>query len=148
MYDHASTSHGQPCLPVESGTGCIGSYGPTIHTDFLMSITAQQLHFILDHEFTLDELRDIQSHGMSGGVSGFIYSSELRDCWDKHEDVIMDYLDGFCDDNFGQSAMSYIAEQLSDDDKFWTMQQLIEYAIWMYVELRADEIVNTVEGNW
>jgi len=112
-----------------------------------MSITAQQLHFILDHEFTLDELRDIANHGMSQGVSGFIYSSDLRDIWDKHGDVITDYLDGFCDDNFGQSAMSYITEQLSDDDKFWTMQQLIEYAVWMYVELRADEIVNTVDGN-
>lgn len=121
---------------------------PPIHTDFLMSITAQQLHFILDHEFTLDELRDICNHGMSAGVSGFIYHSELRDLWDKHEDYIMDWLDGFCDDNFGQSAMSYIAEQLSHDDKYWTMQCVIEYAIWMYVELRAQEIVNTVEGNW
>ena len=85
---------------------------------------------------------------MSGGVSGFIYSSELRHLWDKHEDTIMDWLDGYCDDAFGQSAMSYIAEQLTFDDNFWTMQQLIEYAIWMYVELRADEIVNTVDGNW
>lgn len=142
--------------PVTDSRACLSSQAlvalglkdPPIYTDFLMSITAQQLHFILDHEFTLDELRDICNHGMSGGVSGFIYSSELRDLWDKHEDTIMDWLDGYCDDAFGQSAMSYIAEQLTFDDNFWTMQQLIEYAIWMYVELRADEIVNTVDGNW
>ena len=113
-----------------------------------MSITAQQLHFILDQEFTLDELRDIVNHGANTGVAGLTYSSDLRNLWDKHEDYIMDWLDGFCDDTFGQSAMSYIAEQLTFDDSYWSMQQLIEYAIWMYVELRADEIVNTVDGNW
>jgi len=113
-----------------------------------MSITAQQLYFILDHEFTLDELRDISNHGMSQGVSGFIYSSDLRNYWDKHEDIITDYLDGFCDDNFGQSMCAYIVEQLTFDDEAWTMQQLIEHAVWMYVELRANEIVNIVDSNW
>ena len=113
-----------------------------------MSITAQQLHFILDQEFTLDELRDIANHGANTGVAGLTYSSDLRNLWDKHEYIITDYLDGFCDDNFGQSSLYYIAEQLSNDDKFWTMQCVIEYAIWMYVELRAQEIVATVDGDW
>ena len=113
-----------------------------------MSITAQQLFFILDQEFTLDELRDIANHGANTGVPGFTYSSDLRDLWDKHEDYITDWLDGFCDDTLGQSMMSYIAEQLSHDDNQWTMQQLIEYACWMYLELRAQEIVATVDGDW
>jgi hypothetical protein len=113
-----------------------------------MTITAAQLYFVLDNEFTLDELRDIAEHGAKIGVPGFTYSSDMRNLWDKHEDVITDYLDGYCDDTFGQSSLSYIAEQLSFDDKFWTMQQVIEYACWMYLELRANEIVNTVEGNW
>ena len=28
---------------------------------------------ILDREFDIDELRDVVNHGMSAGVSGFIY---------------------------------------------------------------------------
>jgi hypothetical protein len=105
-------------------------------------------YHILGEEFELDELRDIANHGARGGVAGFTYSSDLRDIWDKHEDVITDYLDGFCDECYGQSSLSYIAEQLQHDDKFWTMQQVIELACWMYLELRAQDIVRTVDGDW
>jgi len=105
-------------------------------------------YHILGEEFELDELRDIANHGANTGVHGFTYSSDLRDIWDKHEDVITNYLDAYCDDCFGQSSLSYIAEQLQHDDKFWTMQQVIELACWMYLELRAVEIINTVDGDW
>ena len=107
-----------------------------------------QLFIILDREFELDELRDIIDHGMSQGVSGFIYSSELRDCFDKHEDEITSYLDAYCEDNFNQSMWSYIAEQLSFDDQLWTKQELIEYAVWMYVELRAHDLYNAANGDF
>jgi hypothetical protein len=150
LYDHA-THQSRPAVHacrVRRWLHWVHFMDPPIHTDYLMSITAQQLYFILDHEFTLDELRDIVNHGMSLGYSGFIYSSDLRDTWDKHEDMITDYLDGFCDDNFGQSMCAYIVEQLTFDGEDWTMQQLIEYAVLLYVELRANEIVNTVDGNW
>ena len=113
-----------------------------------MTIAAPQLFVILDEEFELDQLNDIITHGMSAGVSGFIYSSEIRDKWDEHEDVITDYLDGFCEDNFGQSMWSYIAEQLSFDDKYWTKQELIEHAVWMYVELRAHDLYNAANGDY
>ena len=110
--------------------------------------TDTKMYYILDNEFELDELRDIANHGAQGGVAGFTYSSDMRDMWDKHEEVITDYLDAFCDDCFGQSSLSYIAETLDHDDKFWTMQQVIELACWMYLELRAQDIVNTVDGDY
>ena len=40
-----------------------------------MTATAT-MHTILGVEFDTDELRDIVTHGMSGGVSGFIYYHE------------------------------------------------------------------------
>jgi len=103
---------------------------------------------ILGVMFELDELRNIVNHGMRQGVSGFIYSSDLYDIFQEHESTITDYLDGFCEDNFNQSMWSYIAEQLSFDDQLWTKQEFIEYAVLLYVELRADELVNDVDGNW
>ena len=42
---------------------------------FIMTATAT-MHTILGVEFELDELRDIVNHGMSAGVSGFIYYHE------------------------------------------------------------------------
>ena len=113
-----------------------------------MTITAAQLYFVLDNEFTLDELRDIAEHGAKIGVPGFTYSSDMRNLWDKHEEIITDYLDGYCDDNFGQSSMSYIAEQLSFDDQLWTKQELMEYAVLLYVELRAGDLVNAANGDF
>ena len=103
---------------------------------------------ILDREFELDELRDIVEHGMSQGVSGFIYSSELYDVFEKHESVITYYLDCFCEDNFNQSMWAYIAEQLSFDDQLWTKQELMEYAVLLYVELRAGDLVNAANGDF
>ena len=39
---------------------------------------------ILDREFDIDELRDVVNHGMSAGVSGFIY---FHECVDKFDDA-------------------------------------------------------------
>ena len=94
-------------------------------------------HIILGEEFDSDELRDIANHGANTGVHGFTYSSDLYDMFNKYEEQIMDELDEWCEDNFSQSAAAYIAEQLSFDDRSWTMQQFREYACWMYLEMRA-----------
>ena len=107
-----------------------------------MTICSPQVFTILGEEFEYDELRDIESHGMSAGFSGFIYRSELEDKFNKHEDEIMTRLDEFCDDCFNQSACAYIAEQLSFDDSHWTTQEFKEFAVWMYAELLADEYIN------
>ena len=113
----------------------------------MLTCVSSSVYTIFGEELELDDLHDIVNHGMECGVSGFIYSSELDDKFTKNEDEIMNYLDRFCDDCFGQSACSYIAEQLSFDDKSWTMQEFKEYAVWMYVELRAHDIINDVEDN-
>lgn len=108
-----------------------------------MNMMIAFVYTILGEDLNLDQLNDINNHGMSGGVSGFIYSSELYDKFKKYEDEIMDTLDEFCDGCFGQSAECYIAERLSQDDRHWTMQQFREFAVWMYVELKAQEIIES-----
>ena len=108
-----------------------------------MTVCSPAMYDILDEEFDIDELNDIVNYGMSAGVHGFIYSSDLYDVYQKHKDEIMSGLDEYCEDMFAQSAHSYIAEQLSFDDDHWTEQQFIEHAVWMYVEMRAWFYVNS-----
>ena len=103
--------------------------------------TINKTFTILGEELELCELNDINTYGMSGGVSGFIYSSELHDKFEKYEDEILDTLNEYCFSVFDQSAEDYIVEQLRHDDRHWTMQQFYEFAVWMYVEMRAQEIV-------
>ncbi len=108
--------------------------------------TATQQFTILDREFEVDELKDIANHGMSGGVSGFIYSTELMECYDKHEDTILDCLDAFADDLGEQSGTAWVIKSFTkdDDDCFYTMQDIKEHAVWMYVELKAYEILVSI----
>tara|TARA_B100002052_G_C15772279_1_gene547521 strand:+ start:466 stop:792 length:327 start_codon:yes stop_codon:yes gene_type:complete len=103
--------------------------------------TINKTFTILDEELELCELHDINTYGMSQGVSGFIYSSDLHDKFEKYEDEILDTLNEYCFSVFDQSAEDYIVEQLRHDDEHWTMQQFYEFAVWMYVEMRAQEIV-------
>ena len=43
----------------------------------------------LDQRFDdLDEVKDVSNHGCQGGVSGFIYYSEIRNFFFKYEDEI------------------------------------------------------------
>ena len=65
------------------------SRAETSTTQSKMQVTTTKFD-VLGHEFTLDELTDIANHGMSAGVSGFIYSSELHDVYEKYENNIMD----------------------------------------------------------
>ena len=95
-----------------------------------------QMHTILDHEFELDELQDIVNHGMSAGVSGFIYYSECVDKFDMHDDEIQDYLSDWCYDNgVGQSSFAYFAPDAED------IAQLKNKLVWAYVEIKANEIL-------
>lgn len=94
---------------------------------------------ILNRTFEYDELQDIAQYGANAGVSGFIYSSELYDVFTKYETIIMDYLQDFAEDCFGKSAEAMIVDRLDCDD--WTMQSFRELAVWMYLELRAQEEV-------
>lgn len=71
-----------------------------------------------------DEIRDVANYGCSGGVSGFIYSSELYDFFEEHEDEIEETLE--------QYEMSL--HQLVRDPSNYTMQELREAAVWFVVE--------------
>ena len=96
---------------------------------------------ILDQEFDIDELRDIVNHGMSGGVSGFIYTRENVDKFDEHDDEIQDYLSDWVYDNIGgdESSFSYFAPKAED------ISQLKSTLVWSYVELKAQEILISME---
>ena len=113
-----------------------------------MLSVAPQVFTILDEEFELDELKDIVMHGMSGGVSGFIYYNDINNKYTEFKHEIMGYLDGFCEDNFNQSAHAYIAEQLSFDDDHWDEQDFIGHAVWMYAELRASDMYHAAHGDY
>ena len=70
-----------------------------------------------------DELRDITRHGLSGGVSGFIYYTELRDLFDKYEDEILDY----CIQDCGVTLSDLAVDCVSIDE-------ITKHAIWMFVD--------------
>ena len=102
-----------------------------------MTATVSNTMFtILDREFELDELNDIVNHGMSAGVSGFIYFRETVGKFDEHDDEIQDYLSDWCYDNsVGQSSFAYFAPDAED------IAQLKNKLVWAYVELKANEIL-------
>lgn len=75
-----------------------------------------------------DELRDITRHGLSGGVSGFIYSSELADLYDKYEDEIEQKLDD----------CGIMLHDLVNTEQFYTIQMLKEQSVHFFVETWAD----------
>ena len=84
----------------------------------------------------IEEVRDITRHGMSGGFSGFIYSSELHEFYDKYEDEIEEYL----------YEMDFKLHELVDTDEFYSIQELKEKSIWCCVELWAQDKVYTLEN--
>ena len=99
---------------------------------------------ILDREFELDELKDVVNHGMSGGVSGFIYTRENVEIFDNNDDEIQDYLSDWVYDNIGgdESSFSYFAKGVED------ISQLKSQLVWSYVELKAHEILCSVDSNY
>ena len=70
-----------------------------------------------------DELRDITRHGLSGGVSSFIYTSELRKLFDKYEAEILDY----CIQDCGVTLSDLAVECINIDE-------IATNAVWMFVE--------------
>ena len=70
-----------------------------------------------------EELRDITRHGLSGGVSSFIYTSELRELFDKYEAEILNY----CIEDCGVT-LSDLAVDCIDID------EIAIHAVWMFVE--------------
>ena len=114
-----------------------------------MTVTAVKTFTILDQEFDMDALHDIATHGCAAGVSGFIYSTELCEVFDKHEDKIFDYLDDYADQLGEKSGMQMIINYVTRDDEYYTMQDIKEKAVWMYVELNAvDLLISNEHPDW
>ena len=70
-----------------------------------------------------DELRDITRHGLSGGVSGFIYYNELKQLFIEHEDEILDY----CIEDCGVTLSDLAADCVCT-------AEIAQNAVWMFVE--------------
>ena len=114
-----------------------------------MTQTINKLYTILDHEFELDELKDIVNYGMSAGVSGFIYYSENVKHFDDNDDEIQDYLsdwvfDNGISDDVGNRKGSFAFFAPDAEDITVLKNQLV----WSYVELKAHEILCSVDPNY
>ncbi len=86
-----------------------------------------------------DEIRDISNHGITGGFSGFIYSTELAEFFDRFEDEIADELE----------EIGVTLSQLVEDETCWTFQEVKEKSVWIVVEMychrRVDEMDELIE---
>ena len=104
-------------------------------------MTVATMHTILDVEFDTDELIDIVNHGMSGGVGGFIYTRDCVDKFNEHDDEIEEYLSDWYHDNMGEN--NYIGEIASNGTfSVGSVDELMNKMVWMYVELKAFDILN------
>ena len=83
------------------------------------------LELALDARFTdMDEVRDISNHGISGGFSGFIYSTELAEFYDEHSEDIDDEMNN----------LELTPNDIVSDVDCWTLQELKEKSVWIAVE--------------
>ena len=80
----------------------------------------------------MDEIKDVAEYGSSFGVSGFIYSTELAEFFDKYEDEIESELDTY--------GLKY--QDLVDTNEFYTMQECKEKAVWFIVEMYCNQRVD------
>lgn len=79
----------------------------------------------LEARFTdWDEIKDVARYGCIGGVSGFIYSSELHEFYEEHEEEIEHTLE----------ILDIKLHDLVDTSEFYSMQELKEKAVWVVVE--------------
>ena len=91
----------------------------------------------LEERFTdPDEIRDIVNHGIDSGFDGFLYSTELAEFFEEHEDDIEDYL----------NDMGMTLNDIIPDPTCWTYQELKERSVWIAVEswchCKVDELEN------
>ena len=93
------------------------------------------MHQALTERFDdADEIKDVARYGCAGGVSGFIYSTELAEFFDAYEEQIEDIMDmaGITDQDLVPEAQ--------------TMQQYKEAAVWFAVEDYCQMALNVLEN--
>ncbi len=96
-----------------------------------------------DAVFELDELRDIVNHGMSQGVPMFTYTKDCVQWFNENEDEIEEYLSDWYKDNMGED--NYIGAIAGADNHSYpvgSIDELKNRMVWMYVELKAFEILS------
>ena len=116
-----------------------------------MTQTVSRSYTILDHEFDIDELRDIAIFGMSQGVSGFIYTKDCTDKFDEYEDDIETYLCDWVYDNVSSETnyIQWIVENAKNaGHDVLSIDRLKNYMVWAFVELKADEILCSVNTDY
>ena len=122
-----------------------------------MTQTMSPYHVIFEAEpgytdaaFTVDELKDIVNHGMSAGVPMFIYTKVNVAWFDENEDTIEEYLSDWYSDNMGED--NYIGAIAGADHGHTyaacSIQELKTRMVWTYVELKAHEILCSVDPNY
>ena len=104
------------------------------------SMTTATMHTILDVEFDTDELKDIVMHGMSAGVSGFIYTRDNVKHFDDNEDEIEEFLSDWYHDVMGED--NYIHVMTEGHPEIASIDRLKEHMVWSYVELKAYDLLN------
>ena len=98
------------------------------------------MYTILDQEFGVDELKDVVNHGMSAGVSGFIYTRDCVDKFNEHDDEIEEYLSDWYHDNMGEN--NYIGAIASNGTfSVGSVDELMTKMVWSYVELKAHDLL-------
>ena len=106
--------------------------------------TNTQAFDILGHEFDLDQLNDIATHGMGQGVGGFIYSSDLHNLYEVNEDEIMAYLDEYASDLGEQNGFRMVLNAMDRQGiEYDSLQIFKERAVWTFVELQATQILQS-----
>ena len=111
-----------------------------------MTSTLTQMHTILDVEFDTDELVDIVDHGMSAGVSGFIYTYQNVKHFDDNDDEIQEYISDWYHDNMREDDyISAIACTNNNSYPVGSIDELKNRMVWMYVELKAFDILNEIK---
>jgi hypothetical protein len=130
------------------------AYCYTIHSVYYsMTATVQPFYTIFeaqdpterDAAFEIDELKDIVNYGMSGGVSGFIYTKDCVAWFNENEDTIEEYLSDWYFDTLGER--NYLAALCTDTEPC-SIDELKTKMVWTYVELKAHEILCQVDPNY
>ena len=118
-----------------------------------MTATMSPYHVIFEAEpgytdaaFTIEELRDIVNHGMKQGVPMFIYTKDNVAWFDENSDTIEEYLSDWYMDNMGEA--NYIFAMTEGHPEIASIDALKEHMVWSYVELKAHEILCSVDPDY
>jgi len=103
----------------------------------MLFYTEELTKALADRFDDFDEIKDVASHGCSGGVSGFISYKDTNQFFDDHEDAVEDV----CYDILGDDWISEIARL----GKCMDVMTLKTTAVWFVVELYCQTVINELE---